>query len=100
MKTSKQSPAKGRMLCALASGLVWLSATGTAQTRVELWREWLTTFRENMLTGKGMSLPKEEDMLVKRYDDLAARISDAARIYAEEVRARAFPTADQTYRPK
>lgn len=37
---------------------------------------------------------------VKRYDDLAARISDAARTYAEEVRSRSFPTLDQTYRPK
>lgn len=37
---------------------------------------------------------------VKRYDDLATRIGDAARTYAEEVRARSFPTADQTYRPK
>jgi 3-methyl-2-oxobutanoate hydroxymethyltransferase len=37
---------------------------------------------------------------VKRYDDLAARIGDAARTYAEEVRSRSFPTADQTYRPK
>jgi 3-methyl-2-oxobutanoate hydroxymethyltransferase len=37
---------------------------------------------------------------VKRYDDLAARITQAARTYAEEVRSRTFPTADQTYRPK
>jgi 3-methyl-2-oxobutanoate hydroxymethyltransferase len=37
---------------------------------------------------------------VKRYDDLAARIGEAARTYAEEVRARRFPTPDQTYRPK
>jgi 3-methyl-2-oxobutanoate hydroxymethyltransferase len=37
---------------------------------------------------------------VKRYDDLAHRICEAARTYAEEVRARSFPTADQTYRPK
>ena len=37
---------------------------------------------------------------VKRYDDLAVRIGEAARTYAEEVRARSFPTADQTYRPK
>jgi 3-methyl-2-oxobutanoate hydroxymethyltransferase len=37
---------------------------------------------------------------VKRYDDLAARIGEAARTYAEEVRSRSFPTADQTYRPK
>ncbi len=37
---------------------------------------------------------------VKRYDDLAGRISEAAANYAREVRDRSFPTADQTYRPK
>jgi len=37
---------------------------------------------------------------VKRYDDLAARIGEAAATYAAEVRERRFPTADQTYRPK
>jgi len=37
---------------------------------------------------------------VKRYDDLASRIGAAAAAYADEVRSRAFPTADQTYRPK
>ena len=37
---------------------------------------------------------------VKRYDDLASRIGEAARTYSEEVRARRFPTPDQTYRPK
>jgi 3-methyl-2-oxobutanoate hydroxymethyltransferase len=37
---------------------------------------------------------------VKRYDDLAARITEAVRTYAAEVRSRSFPTADQTYRPK
>jgi 3-methyl-2-oxobutanoate hydroxymethyltransferase len=37
---------------------------------------------------------------VKRYDDLATRISAAAQTYAAEVRSRAFPTADQTYAPK
>jgi 3-methyl-2-oxobutanoate hydroxymethyltransferase len=37
---------------------------------------------------------------VKRYDDLASRIGEAARTYAGEVRARSFPTSDQTYRPK
>jgi 3-methyl-2-oxobutanoate hydroxymethyltransferase len=37
---------------------------------------------------------------VKRYDDLATRIGEAARTYAEEVRSRTFPTSDQTYRPK
>ena len=37
---------------------------------------------------------------VKRYDDLATRISEAAATYASEVRSRSFPTSDQTYRPK
>jgi 3-methyl-2-oxobutanoate hydroxymethyltransferase len=37
---------------------------------------------------------------VKRYDDLATRIGEAARTYADEVRARSFPGEDQTYRPK
>ena len=37
---------------------------------------------------------------VKRYDDLAARIGAAAAAFAEEVRARSFPTSEQTYRPK
>ncbi|WBO23370.1 3-methyl-2-oxobutanoate hydroxymethyltransferase [Sphingomonas abietis] len=37
---------------------------------------------------------------VKRYDDLATRISSAAETYAGEVRSRAFPTAAETYAPK
>jgi 3-methyl-2-oxobutanoate hydroxymethyltransferase len=37
---------------------------------------------------------------VKRYDDLATRIGEAAATYAAEVRSRSFPTSDQTYRPK
>ena len=37
---------------------------------------------------------------VKRYDDLAERIGDAARRYAEDVRARAFPGPEQTYQPR
>jgi 3-methyl-2-oxobutanoate hydroxymethyltransferase len=37
---------------------------------------------------------------VKRYDDLATRIGEAAAAYAAEVRERTFPTADRTYRPK
>jgi len=35
---------------------------------------------------------------VKRYDDLAARISAAAAAYAEEVRGRTFPGEEQIYR--
>ena len=37
---------------------------------------------------------------VKRYASLAEVIEGAAARYAEEVRARTFPTADQTYQPK
>lgn len=37
---------------------------------------------------------------VKRYDDLAARVSAAAAAYAAEVCARDFPGEDQVYRPK
>lgn len=37
---------------------------------------------------------------VKRYDDLASRIGEAAKAYALEVRERRFPTADQTYHAK
>jgi len=37
---------------------------------------------------------------VKRYDDLAARISAAAAAYAAEVRARSFPGPEQTYQPE
>lgn len=34
---------------------------GTGKARVELWREWLTTFTENPIFGNGMSLRNEED---------------------------------------
>jgi len=37
---------------------------------------------------------------VKRYDDMAGRISAAVQSYAEEVRTRAFPGPEQTYAPK
>ena len=37
---------------------------------------------------------------VKRFDDLAGRISAAAETYAGEVRARTFPSAEQIYAPK
>ena len=38
--------------------------------------------------------------VVKRYDDLGARVSDAAARYAAEVKARAFPGEEQVYAPK
>ncbi|MDB5738778.1 MAG: 3-methyl-2-oxobutanoate hydroxymethyltransferase [Sphingomonas bacterium] len=37
---------------------------------------------------------------VKRYDEVAVRITAAAQAYAGEVRARSFPTDAQTYAPK
>lgn len=37
---------------------------------------------------------------VKRYDDLAGRISAAVETYAAEVRSRAFPGPEQIYTPK
>lgn len=37
---------------------------------------------------------------VKRYENLAEVISKAAETYAGDVRARSFPTPDQTYQPK
>jgi len=53
-----------------------------------------------LVTDDMLGLFERTPRFVKRYDDLATRIQDAARTYADEVRARAFPTADQTYRPK
>ena len=37
---------------------------------------------------------------VKRYENIAEVIDKTVAMYAEEVRARTFPTADQTYQPK
>ena len=37
---------------------------------------------------------------VKKYEDIASIIEKTAASYAEEVRARSFPTAEQTYQPK
>ncbi|MBO6609194.1 3-methyl-2-oxobutanoate hydroxymethyltransferase [Altererythrobacter sp.] len=37
---------------------------------------------------------------VKKYEDIAVMIDKTVERYAEEVRARTFPTADQTYQPK
>lgn len=38
------------------------ATTGTASGRIELWRDWLVCFRDNPLTGNGMSIPKEADV--------------------------------------
>ena len=53
-----------------------------------------------LVTEDMLGLFERTPRFVKRYDDLAARIGEAAAAYAGEVRDRSFPTADQTYRPK
>jgi 3-methyl-2-oxobutanoate hydroxymethyltransferase len=53
-----------------------------------------------LVTDDMLGMFERTPRFVKRYDDLAGRISEAAAAYAAEVRERRFPTADQTYRPK
>jgi len=53
-----------------------------------------------LVTDDMLGVFERTPRFVKRYDDLAARIGAAAEAYAAEVRARTFPTPDQTYRPK
>ncbi|HEX8842162.1 MAG TPA: 3-methyl-2-oxobutanoate hydroxymethyltransferase [Sphingomicrobium sp.] len=53
-----------------------------------------------LVTDDMLGMFERTPRFVKRYDDLAGRISEAAAAYAAEVRSRSFPTADQTYRPK
>jgi 3-methyl-2-oxobutanoate hydroxymethyltransferase len=53
-----------------------------------------------LVTEDMLGLFERTPRFVKRYADLASEIGAAAANYADEVRSRAFPTADQTYRPK
>ena len=53
-----------------------------------------------LVTEDMLGLFERTPRFVKRYDDLAARIGEAAETYAAEVRSRTFPTDEQTYRPK
>ena len=53
-----------------------------------------------LVTDDMLGMFERTPRFVKRYDDLATRIAQAAGTYAEEVRGRLFPTPDQTYRPK
>ena len=53
-----------------------------------------------LVTDDMLGMFERTPRFVKRYDDLAARIGEAVRNYADEVRSRSFPTADQTYQPK
>jgi 3-methyl-2-oxobutanoate hydroxymethyltransferase len=51
-----------------------------------------------LVTEDMLGLFERTPRFVKRFDDLASRISAAAETYAGEVRSRAFPTEDQLYR--
>jgi 3-methyl-2-oxobutanoate hydroxymethyltransferase len=53
-----------------------------------------------LVTDDMLGMFERTPRFVKRYDDLAARIGEAAANYANEVRSRTFPGSDQTYRPK
>jgi 3-methyl-2-oxobutanoate hydroxymethyltransferase len=53
-----------------------------------------------LVTEDMLGMFERTPRFVKRYDDLASRIGEAAAAYAAEVRSRSFPTADQTYKPK
>ena len=53
-----------------------------------------------LVTEDMLGLFERTPRFVKRYADLASEIGEAAAKYADEVRSRAFPTDDQTYRPK
>jgi 3-methyl-2-oxobutanoate hydroxymethyltransferase len=53
-----------------------------------------------LVTEDMLGMFERTPRFVKRYDDLAVRIGEAAAAYAGEVRSRSFPTSDQTYRPK
>ena len=53
-----------------------------------------------LVTEDMLGLFERTPRFVKRYADLATEIGEAAGRYADEVRSRAFPSADETYRPK
>jgi 3-methyl-2-oxobutanoate hydroxymethyltransferase len=53
-----------------------------------------------LVTEDMLGLFERTPRFVKRYADLASEIGEAAGRYAAEVRSRAFPSSDETYRPK
>ena len=53
-----------------------------------------------LVTEDMLGLFERTPRFVKRYDDLATRITEAVTSYAGEVKGRAFPTEAETYRAK
>ena len=53
-----------------------------------------------LVTEDMLGLFERTPRFVKRYGAMADFVSEAAAAYAADVRARTFPTADQTYAPK
>ena len=53
-----------------------------------------------LVTEDMLGLFERTPRFVKRYDDIAGRISAAVQAYAAEVKSRAFPGLDQVYAPR
>lgn len=53
-----------------------------------------------LVTEDMLGMFERTPRFVKRFDDLAARISASVESYSQEVRARSFPSADQVYAAK
>jgi 3-methyl-2-oxobutanoate hydroxymethyltransferase len=53
-----------------------------------------------LVTEDMLGMFERTPRFVKRFDDLAGRIQEAAASYASEVRSRSFPTEEQIYRAK
>lgn len=53
-----------------------------------------------LVTDDMLGMFERVPRFVKKYDDIAGMIHKTVQTYAEEVRARTFPSADQTYQPK
>jgi 3-methyl-2-oxobutanoate hydroxymethyltransferase len=51
-----------------------------------------------LVTEDMLGLFERTPRFVKRFDDLAARVGEAAATYAADVRSRSFPTEEQIYR--
>ena len=53
-----------------------------------------------LVTEDMLGLFERTPRFVKKFDDMASRISAAVETYAADVRSRAFPTPEQTYQPR